>query len=53
MRKISLFKNKIKSYYFYQGENFLSLLEGGKNTLTTLKEAIENFKFCLKIKEEK
>jgi len=49
-KELYLFKNETKDYYFYQAENFLKLLEGKKNTLTTLEEAIENLKFCLKIK---
>jgi len=51
-KKLQEFENEIKDYYFYQAENFLNLLEGEKDTLTTLKEAIENLKFCLKIKKE-
>ena len=49
-KKLQEFENEVKDYYFYQEENFLNLLEGRKNTLTTLKESVENLKFCLKIK---
>ncbi len=52
-RTLSFFENEVKDYYFYQAENFLKLLEGKKNTLTTLGEAIGNLKFCLKIKRRK
>lgn len=51
--KIHIFKNEIKNYYIYQAENFLKLIKGRKNTFTTIKEAAENLKFCLKIKRRK
>ena len=49
-KKLQEFENEVKDYYFYQAENFLNLLEGKKNALTTLGEEIGNLKFCLKIK---
>lgn len=49
-RKIGFFENELKDYYFYQAKNFLNLLEGKDNTLTTIEEARENLIFCLKAK---
>jgi len=45
------FENEISDYYFYQAENFLQLINGEKTSFTKLEEAVENLKFCLKLKK--
>jgi len=47
-KEISRFENEISNFYFYQAQNFLNLLKGKENTLTTVEESFENLKFCLK-----
>lgn len=48
--EMGVFENEIKDYYFYQAKNFINLLAGKDNTLTTIEEAAENLKFLLEVK---
>jgi len=49
--EMGVFENEIKDYYLFQARNFINLLEGKKNTLTTIEEAAENLRFILEVKD--
>ncbi|MCX7706313.1 MAG: Gfo/Idh/MocA family oxidoreductase [bacterium] len=48
-KQIDEFHNEIFDYYLFQANEFLNLLEGKPNELTTLEEAAENLRFILKV----
>ncbi len=50
--ELASFKNEIPDFYLNQAKIFLNLLEGNKNTMTTLEESAVNLKFLLEMKKK-
>jgi len=48
--ELASFENEIPDFYLNQAKNFLNLLQGKRNTMTTIEEAAVNLKFLLKMR---
>jgi len=48
--ELGRFEGELPVFYLYQAEEFGRLLEGKPTSLTTLREAAENLRFCLEVK---
>jgi len=48
--ELACFENEIPDFYVNQAKNFLNLLEGKNNTITTVEEAAVNLEFLLNVK---
>ncbi len=46
-KKLCEFENEISSYYFFQANQILNLLEGKPHNLTSVEEAAENLQFII------
>ncbi|MBN1444884.1 MAG: Gfo/Idh/MocA family oxidoreductase [Candidatus Omnitrophica bacterium] len=50
--ELACFENEIPDFYVNQAKNFLNLLEGKRNTMTTIEEAAQNLEFLLRVKKK-